>query len=310
MMAPTRAIALLSVWACSDFSLNDKDEFAATGVVVDETFLQEPTPMVDLLWLVDNTASMAAEHSYLDAHTSTFIDRLNAQQVSWHLGAITPDGEGVLEGNPWVITQDNATDATLSAMLNPGVEGAQPATGLFALNLALSPSMLQEDNRGFRRKNAGLHVVIFSDGDDQSDGLLDGDGISQTLLMLADIAESSGQIVAVSAIVGPGPAGCTGVAGAATPGIRYAALAVETGGSVASICEPNFEAIADHVAAMSIQLSTAFSLQAIPKPDTARVSVDGLRADAGWSISGNILHFEIAPPFGATIAIRYTAQAL
>ena len=63
-MAATRAtvgLGLLSL-ACSDFSIDDRDEVSVRSVPVEETFLQVPNPQLDLLWLVDNTPSMQTEH--------------------------------------------------------------------------------------------------------------------------------------------------------------------------------------------------------------------------------------------------------
>jgi hypothetical protein len=291
---------------CSDFSLNDHDVRTTEAVAVEETFLQDPVPRVDLLWLIDNTSSMASEQAYLAAHIEDFADRLGTAQVSWHMGALTPDGEGVLEGNPWVITPGNVSSFALESMLQPGTDGSQPSTGLSAIITALSPPRSNEDNRGFRRPDAALSVVIFADGDDQSDAILGPSPVDTYVDFLAALADDTGLSATTTAIVGPDPAGCTGMTGTATPGTRYSEAAEATGGRTLSICDPDLDAVADEIASQGVHLATSFELQAAPIPDEVRVSVDQLRRDDGWWITDRILHFETAPTFGSTITVRYS----
>jgi hypothetical protein len=291
---------------CSDFSINDHDVRSTEAVVVEETFLQDPVPRVDLLWLIDNTASMASEQAYLAAHIEDFADRLDAAQVSWQMGALTPDGDGVLEGNPWVITPGNLSPFALASMFQPGTDGSQPSTGLSAIITALSSPRSIEDNRGFRRPDAALSVLIFADGDDQSDAILGPAPVDTYVDFLAAQADDTGLSAMTTAIVGPDPAGCTGVTGTATAGTRYSDAAQATGGQTLSICDPNLDAIADEIASQGVHLATSFELQAPPISGEVRVSVDQLRRDDGWWVTDTTLHFETAPTFGSTITVRYS----
>jgi len=307
-MTPFTWWALLGM-ACSDFTLNDPDEDAPESVAVVETFLQDPTPRVDVLWLVDNTASMAAEQAYLAEEITIFADRLDAEEVSWQMGAVTPDGRGILEGNPWVITPDNLSLFSLNLMLQPGTDGALPATGLDAIMSALSEPRMSTDNIGFRRDDAALQVVIYSDGDDQSEMELGPDPVEPFLQFLDLESSRTGRSAVTSAIVGPTPSGCTGPAGTATAGDRYQEAALESGGIAMSICEPDLVALADQVTNIGTSLLTAFSLQAEPSTGSVRVSIDDQRIDSGWSISSRTLSFDAPPPYGSIISVRYRVGA-
>ena len=296
----------LAMLGCLDFSLSDKDAAVALSVVVEETFLQDPIPRVDVIWLIDNTASMDSEHRYLSDHIEAFIDRLNGHQVSWQMGGITPDGEGILAGNPWVITPGNLSSFALASMIEVGTAGHQPSTGLAAIMAALSSPHAQIDNRGFRREGAALSVLIFSDGDDQSDAVIGTDPVGEYLDFMSDEATASQRPAVTSAIVGPDPAGCTSETGTATAGSRYSDAAAQTGGQSTSICDPDFDAIADAIADLGVHLAARFTLQASPHPANTRVSIDGIRRDTGWSIEGKTLHFDPPPATGSTIHVRYT----
>ncbi|MDP6934661.1 MAG: hypothetical protein QGG40_17195 [Myxococcota bacterium] len=46
---------------CQEFVLSDRDEVVAEPVVVVENFTQTPLPKVDILWVIDDTASMDEE---------------------------------------------------------------------------------------------------------------------------------------------------------------------------------------------------------------------------------------------------------
>lgn len=209
-------------------------------MIVEETFLQNPSPRVDLLWMVDNTLSMATEHTRLLSQVEPFLIALETEGVSWHIGVITPDGSGVLEGNPWVLTPTNTTSETLTQALSVGLDGALPQTGLAAINRALTPPLSSTANRGFRRDNSSLHVLVYSDGDDQSEDLLGPDATEVITELLASERERTGLTALFSAIVGPTPMGCIDSFGGATAGSTYIAIAEQNGGTVHNICDRSF----------------------------------------------------------------------
>jgi len=54
-----------------------------------DTFGQEASPNVDILFVVDNSASMKEEQAALAAGFQAFIDEIENASADWHIGIIT-----------------------------------------------------------------------------------------------------------------------------------------------------------------------------------------------------------------------------
>jgi len=236
--------------------------------------------------------------------------------VSWQLGAITTDvttsDAGLLHGNPWVLTSTMSDPVThLDAMIDVGTAGGQPEAGLAAAMLALSSPLVDEANRGIRRPDASLHVVIISDGNDSSDETLGQDATAAFATFLDATSLISGEPSRLSALVGPDPYGCAGSTGTALSGSRYLDVATASGGYTGSICDPNIQALGDWIADASRPEQPRFPLQAVPRPASIRVQVEGERWDDGWDHIDEppAIQFTRTPPTGAEILIRYQVQS-
>ncbi|MCP4807465.1 MAG: hypothetical protein GY884_19140, partial [Proteobacteria bacterium] len=291
-----------------------RDEVVVEDVVVVETFEQEPHARVDLLFVVDHTGSMAEEQAALSASLDAFVLAIEDLGLAYQIGVVStslePGEYGVLHGEPWIITP--ATDDPVEAFrqaLEVGTEGNDEA-GLAAMVAALTDDFAIEENRGFRRSDAGLHVIVLSDDDDASDEVLGSDPVEAALDVLDGEAVLDGALAQFSAVIGNVPDGCRGDGGEAFPGTRYAEVAASTGGVVASICEPDLGDVVEDLAALTAQYPTRFALQALPDGDV-RVAVDGTRVDEGWTVESDppVLVFDVAPQAGTEIQVRYTLAA-
>src|SRR5262245_59522945 len=56
-----------------------------------ETYVQEPEPKLDVLWVIDNSSSMQAEQEKVAAEASAFFELLSGEAVDYHVGVITSD---------------------------------------------------------------------------------------------------------------------------------------------------------------------------------------------------------------------------
>lgn len=304
-------VAALMLVGCSDFFLSRRQPEVADPLTVTETFEQAPLPRLDLLWVIDDTPSMSDEHDALAAAMPAFADALQEAGVAWQVGVVTTDpGEdlGVLRGDPWILTPSEAE--SLDLLLDTAaitLLGREPASGIAAMVLALESPLRTDENRGFRRPDAALEVIVVSDGDDRSDAVLGPDAIDIGLSTLEAEADSTGRPARLSAVVGP-RGGCSGPGGSALPGLRYLELAEATGGTTASICEGHMESVIADLGASSVEWQTEFPLQATPETGSLRVAIDGLRADTGWSMATgpDRVVFDLAPAPGAVITVRYT----
>ena len=137
--------AALSLGGCSEFLLRTQDPVVDdSSVEVEETFNQASLPMLDLLFVVDDTSSMEHEHSLLQVALETLPEQLDDAALSWHLGVVrtdlSSDDAGLLLGDPWVITPELQDPVSaLATAADVGIEGLPPEAGLAAAWLALSP---------------------------------------------------------------------------------------------------------------------------------------------------------------------------
>ena len=96
-----------------------------------------------------------------------------------------------------------------------------------------SPPSPPGANAGFLRPDAALFLIMVSDEDDKSFGDV---GYYRRLFENYKGPGFENRI-SVSAIVGPGPDGCSSTRGVADAGERYEELVADTGGISVSICD-------------------------------------------------------------------------
>lgn len=302
----------LAVGCNIDNTLRGRDEVAAEEVFVTETFEQASLPRIDVLWVVDSTASMAEEQLALGDAFPALARALGDAGLSFHLGVVTTEVDeldgGVLQGDPWIITSNTPDAAAAFAdAVAVGSSGDGPEAGLGAMILALTEPNRGGANRGFRRADAALHVVVVSDDDDHSDAWLGEDPADAALAFLASESAASGSPALLSAVIGAPGTGCRGDGGQAQPGDRYAEVALASGGVVEDICQADLSGVAARMGELSQAFPTRFTLQSAPYQGEARVSVDGARVDSGWRLEADppTIVFDEAPAPGALIEVTY-----
>lgn len=309
---PTLLPLVLSGCVEIGFSGIGDGEPPAERVVIEERFVQEPLPGVDLLFVIDATLSMEQELAALGDEVEALLDTLDAAGVHWQIGVVGVDmlGDqgGVLLGTPWVLTP--TTDdviGRLEARLQPDPFPSPSEAGLAAAAAALAMAAPGGANAGFRRPGAGLQVVFVSDDDDGSDALHD-DPVGAFLDQL-QTERAGGGWARAAALVGDVPGGCSSSRGSARAGTRYVEAAEATGGVVASICDAAFDEVLAALGADSVVLPDTFALEGLPISDSPQVTVDGATAD-GWSyeVDPPRIRFEAPPAAGAVVVVRYTVE--
>ena len=290
---------------CIEYAVGDEDDQYVPPVWVTEAFEQQPAARVDLLWVVDDTASMAEEQAALADGFETFLTSLEASDLSYHVGVVTTEATGELLGNPWIVTRESDDPVgDFARAVAVGTDGTADEAGLAAVVTALGDDLAAGANRGFRRADAVLHVIVVSDADDHSAALLD-DPAASVEKLLADATTQSGLPAMFSAVVGDEGSGCSGEFGDAAPGDTYIGVARNTGGAVASVCAGDLDGILEKLAGLTLAAPDHVDLQQAPYGDTIRVSVDGTRLDEGWTLEGTTVRFDEAPELGASIEVSY-----
>jgi len=312
--ASTSLLLGLGLSACTEFVLREPKDTAVPPVVVTETFRQAGSPRVDLLLVVDDTPSMSTARTALTEASGTLLDALEGGGLAWQMGVTTTDIEdstrGELHGDPWILTPATPSPAVALARALDVPEGLAPTGGLGAATLALTEPNRSGANRGLRRPDAALHIIVISDADDESGDILGVSPADAFLELLDDEADLTGQPARLSAVVGAPGTGCTGPAGTALPGDIYADVAERSGGAVASICDPDLGMVVSQLGTRVQAGERRFELQELPEADSVRVEVDGVRVDDGWGLviedSVAAVIFDEVPPPDTSISVRYT----
>jgi hypothetical protein len=144
---------------------------------------------MDILFVIDNSGSMAQEQANLSANFPKFIEVLNAARdgaLDYRVGVTTtafpmeilgiPLGTGE-QGTllkipsmtrPWLERTDQDITAAFTALAEVGIGGSGQEQPLKAARSALTDRVADGDNAGFLRDDALLAIVILTDEDDQS----------------------------------------------------------------------------------------------------------------------------------------------
>jgi hypothetical protein len=246
------------------------------GTQVD-VFEQTSVPRIDVLWVVDNSASMSEEQQALAENFDHFFVYLESSGADYHIGVTStdiynPEHQGHLLGEVPIISRATPNaKAVFAADVNVGTEGKGDEQGLATALLALSEPLISGANKGFLRDDAYLFVIFVSDEDDHSFGEpgyfvrrfeqikgIGNDGMSKAAAVVGDVPEV--------------PAWCRESKNA-EPGVRYSEVATETGGLSLSICSDDFAGNLDKLGFSAAGLKRYFTLSQAPIPATLAVWV-------------------------------------
>lgn len=260
----------------------------------------------DILWVVDNSASMREEQETVFGQIESFISALRLSGVDYHIGVLTTDVSdealaGVLVGD--VLTPETAdVAAALLEQVNVGTRGNRSEQPLAAVRAALE----NVDNAQLTRSDARLDMIVLSDEDDHSP-----DPVDDYLLDL-EASEGKGGY-RVSSIAGGLPEGCASLAAQAEAGPRLYEAANSSDGLFESICEEDFAGIMASLGLLAAGMVDRFPLSDIPELSSLEVRVDDVfihqRPHDGWQYdpADNAIVFDgyAIPRPGQGIEVRY-----
>lgn len=274
-------VALLMISACDvEISIRKPDEALGPGNPPDletptksENIVQTTNPQVDILWVVDNSCSMAEEQEKLADNFPAFMQFFIDSGLDWHVGVVSTDTyaddeRGKLQGAAgyrYLTPASPDPIALFPEMSILGTRGSGDEKGRRAVHLALTDPLKSGFNRGFYRDDASLNVIVISDEDDYSGS----DPTRNEFINFLTTLKEDPELVTFSSIVGP-VGGCP----TAFPGPEYISVSEAVGGIVESICSSDWAPVLEELGLRAAGLRREYFLSEIPVPGTIRVRVN------------------------------------
>ena len=272
--------------------------------------VQTPVPAVDVLWVIDNSRSMAEEQRALSDNFNSFMRFFLDSGLDYHVGVLStsydyPDERGKLRtisGDKWIDESTRDPVGMFQDMALMGTEGDDVEKGRDQVYGAIQHLSSEGSyNEGFYREDAALAVIVISDEDDQSAIKT----VPQFVDWMLDL-KFERERVSFSSIVGP-EGGCNGAGGKAYEGTDYLRITREVGGIDWPICDGDWATVLEDLGVQVAGLQREFYLSAVPVEDTLTVwvDVDGERedftegADFDYSRTRNSVRFRQYVPAGS-----------
>lgn len=294
-----------------------------------ERFTEPASVPVDLLWVVDDSASMAVPQRRLADATPELWRTLagrSVQTVVVGTDGSWPDGgwPNRCLPNRAVLRSADGDEATLSRALScafhVGQASRAPASGTAAalrtIEHALAPAATDgtlNPLSGFLRTEARLAVVIASDEEDQS---RERTGSAVAFLRALKGVDRPDLLEVHTISGGEDRAHCLATSPWVQDAVRYRALAGATGGEAHDLCAPDYRGFLASIGDRAAASAAVYPLAAAADPATVRVTVDGAEVlpDVldGFSYDPDVNLVRLAgasePRPGASIEISYQSE--
>lgn len=274
-----------------------------------DTF-EQSTAKVDILFVIDDSCSMADEQQALASNFMSFISGATQGAGDWQIGVTTTDlfaQRGVLRagapGQPAVLTPSTPNVATVFASnVQVGVTGSGYEQPFACMQAAVTEPNRSGLNAGFLRDDAALAVVLVTDAIEQSQGT-----VNQYVSTLRGLKNNLPELVNVS-VVGPFSAASASCSIEGIDDGRYASIVTATNGARADICTNDWARELTNVSESVFSARKSFSLTGSPRSmGDVTVTVNGNTMSSGWRLdaANNAVVFTTPPPAGADIVVGY-----
>ncbi len=262
------------------------------------------TSKVDILWVMDNSGSMANEQDALARNFDSFINGFLARNVDFRMAITTTDAsstlrDGKLIGRVLTSADAAANEAAFKSDFKTYIKVGTGGSGI-EKGLHTSASFLTKNGGTFLRPDAKLVIVYISDEQDQSSESVTNllNSISGHKSSLAGLRTYS---IVTTVLVGNEWE---------TIGTRYMDVANRTAGVVGDIHE-DFYQLLTNIGDSIIDLIENFAVSHDPISGSLGVTVNGVVQTQGWSFTSTdrLVKFDnnFVPAPGAQIEITYQA---
>jgi hypothetical protein len=246
---------------------------------------------VDILWVMDTTASMAAHQPNVVAQIGSFIDVIVSKNLDFHLAVTTTNmgssGErGQFVGKPSILTSTTPDlKATFQSTLSSLQNTSALERGIQASVTAISPPLVNGVNAGFLRSDAFLAIVYIGNENDQSPDTVA--SYEAQINAIKPAYQFSGAWMAnFIGVLNLDPS-CSTNGQVNYPGARYMQLVGATDGINQSLCTSDLSSALSQIRQFIVSVTTSYKLNNTPVVDTIQVTVNGqvVPSDAtnGWT---------------------------
>jgi hypothetical protein len=264
---------------------------------------------LDVVWIIDNSGSMADEQASLGANFSAFIDNFITKDVDFRMAVTTTDVSSadrkgrLVQGSDTKLTAARAQadearfKEDFTTLVRVGTRGSGNEKGLEA-----SEGFMQKYAKTFLRDDAYLAIVVVSDEEDQS---------AQSVKHYTEYIKSFKAHAGLVKIYTIADVNRTNFGnGIATGADRYVEASTQTAGVVADI-RNDFHRSLGEMGESIINLLDSFALANDPVPGTLRVFVNGAETTRySFDETSRSIRFDAGnlPPVGAEVRVQYVKQ--
>tara|TARA_B100001248_G_C27399566_1_gene468969 strand:+ start:8121 stop:9068 length:948 start_codon:yes stop_codon:yes gene_type:complete len=285
---------------------------------------------VDILWVIDNSDSMADHQANISNQISSTMDALYATKLDFHMSVVTTDmrsslsypdylkADGRLIGDVKVLKNSTPNiEQEFADMIRAGTNGSTVERGLDAIYRALSEPRLSNENAGFLREDALLAIIVVSDEDDSS-AQSSSDMIDFLNTLKPEFSYGNQAWVMNFIGVTELSSTCTTLNQYSSPGLEYMSLVDYSGGKSSTICTADLRDALFNVRERIVQILTEFRLKKQPDLETLTVYVNGSilvnDSNNGWTYNAEnnsiVFHGDGVPAADAVIVIDYKPKIL
>jgi hypothetical protein len=274
---------------------------------VTESFQQtaEETKKLDIMWIIDNSGSMADEQTALGDNFDSFITQFINMDVDFKMGITTTDTSSDTKKGKLVKDSDTKLTSAKAAanpnqfmsdfknMVQVGIDGSGYEKGL-----AASEGFMEKYAASFIRPDAYLAVVVLSDEEDQS---------PKAVKAYTDFLQSfkaNAGLVKVYSIVNVND---VNTGGNTIGHIRYQEASERTSGVVANIMD-DFADVLLNMGESLVNLLDSFALAGKPVDGTLKVYINGVEtSNYSYDSASSSIKFDAGnlPPVGAQVTVKY-----
>lgn len=315
-------VQLLLLLGCSEYKLSERE--------VKESFLQETIDMVDILFVIDNSCSMASYQQNLANNFDSFLSSLQKTEIDYQIGVTTTTIEETNQ-DPDCAEEERLLGGELvdGLIIGADTENVQQifrdlvqvgtCGSHIEMGLAAAQTILSKPSLGLQRDNAFFSVIFVSDEQDFSPL-----SVNQYLHQM-QIHQRERNWFQASSVVVTDTSSCDVEPNSEiTVGTRYIDIAERTNGVVANICDADFSEMMENISFHATRRQDRFFLAELPDVTSLRLEISTGEettahacdsADFPWRyqeiesdnglVASILFEREKLPPKGAMIELYY-----